>query len=215
MGCLSFERGDMKKIIITVITVMILTAVTAGFAEAKEKARYGIKVGINFANLSGDFEEEFWESEARKAPVVGGYAVIKLTDFLFVQPEILLSYKGAKTADERYTDEISLSYVDIPVFLKASIRAHKSISPNIFCGPAVNLLTASEYQAGKVNVEIEDETMNFDVSAIFGAGVDIASGKGAFIFEGRYTIGFVSIDDRREPKDMRNRVFTIMGGYTF
>lgn len=205
----------MKKIVISMILATAFLVFVASHAAAKEKARYGIKVGINFANLSGDIEEEFWESEARKTLVLGGYAIVKLNDFLSVQPEILLSYKGTKEDVGFNADEISLSYIDIPVFLKISILRDKNIRPNLFFGPAPNLLTGSDYKAGKISVELDDVTANFDISAIIGVGVDIVSGKGAFIFEGRYTIGFESIDDRRQPKDIRNRVFTIMTGYTF
>jgi len=201
--------------IIPFLLMLVLTAMLACGAAAAEKARYGIKVGVNFANLEGDFQEEFWESKARVAPVIGGYAIVKLNEILYAQPEILLSYKGAKTAEEQYRDEIRLSYIDIPVFLKAVFPLHASLRPNLFVGPAVNLLTGSEYHSGKLNWEIEDETTNFDVSVIFGAGLDITNGKGAFVIEGRYTIGFESVDDRREPKDMRNRVFSLLGGYTF
>jgi hypothetical protein len=205
----------MKNIILSFVLVVAMIAIAADAASAAEKARYGLKVGLNFANLTGDFEQEFWASKARIAPVIGGYAVIKLKDYMFVQPEILLSYKGAKIAEEKYRDEISLSYIDIPIFLKFSIPTSIGLRPNLFFGPAANLLTGSEYISGKFKYELEDESSNFDVSAIIGVGVDIASGKGVFVFEGRYTIGFITIDDRRPPSDIFNRVFTVMTGYTF
>jgi len=209
--CNEFVKNAARVIPWVVVVGLALSAV----ASAQSGTRYGLKIGITMANVTDEIEEIYGETETRYGVTLGGYASIPFFGPVYIQPEFLISQRGANSA-EGVDDGVKLSYIDIPLLLNVKLADRYLIRPGFYVGPAINLLTGSEIEFGEVSVDIGEDVTNFDFSMIFGVGVDIRHGEGAFTFEGRYTVGFESIDDRRgEPADIRNRSVSIMVGYLF
>jgi hypothetical protein len=194
---------------VILVSLLVITAPVSGAS----KARYGLRIGINFATLHGDTEEVYGKAASKQGLCIGGHAEIDLNDFLFVQSEFLYDNKGAKSA-ENPAERVNLSYLTFPVLLKLKTPGDPVIRPSILFGLAANLLMNAEAQGENIDIDIKDLTTKIDGSLIFGVGLDIKGGTGHFVIEARYTMGLQTIDDQGDY-DIRNRVFSILGGYTF
>lgn len=193
--------------------VIIFLALLACQASGASRARYGLRIGINFATLRGDAEEIYVKADVKQGLCIGGHAEIPLNSFLFVQPEMLYDNKGAKSS-ENPSEKVNLSYLNIPVLLKVKIPGDIPVRPLVLVGVAPNLLLSAKAKWGGPDIDVMDLTTKFDGSLIFGTGCDIKGGTGHFVIEARYAVGFLTLDIK-ENYDIRNRVFSIIGGYTF
>lgn len=205
-----------RNFIAAFITIIFILSFSSA-SWAGGESEYGFKVGVGSANLSGDVEEFVGKSDSKAVLSVGLFATGKIFGSFYIQPEILYSQKGAKT-DDVFDVEVDLSYIEIPLLVKYRLDNMKSFRPNIFAGPAVNLLIGSKLDS----YDAMDETMKFDASLEFGGGVDILTSSGYFLLELRYSMGFISVEDTdwdisefSNELDVTNRVLMIYAGYSF
>lgn len=160
----------MKKIILCAIAIMAF-----GFANA-QKARFGVKGGLNIATIGGAND-----ANALVGFQLGGFAEINVWKKLYIQPELLFSAQGAKFdgyyGERDYT--VNLNYINIPVVAKYYITKQFSVE----AGPQLGFLVSSE------NIENEKSV---DVGFNLGAGYNFTDN---FSVGARYTIGLTSVYD--------------------
>ncbi len=126
----------------------------------------GIKLGFNAADQTGSDHfflatiEPGGEKKPRLGFCLGGFITYQLTDWLALQPELLLSVKGAKFTEEgsdliataAYDSIITwdnqetwkLTYIEIPLLMKFTVPTSSNIKPNIIMGPAVGIKVGSK-----------------------------------------------------------------------
>lgn len=102
----------MKKILLTALVALSAFAVKA----QDEKFRFGEKIGVNLADLSGDLTE----SKAKTGFHVGLVFEYQFTENLSLQPEVIFSTQGNKEDyidfdGVHYNGKTKLSYFNIPV----------------------------------------------------------------------------------------------------
>jgi hypothetical protein len=118
----------------------------------KEKENYGIKAGINFAELWGD--DALPESDRKVGYSLGAYASFLLSKELKIQPEVIWSLQGEKSEESgRY----KISYVNIPVMIKW-------IDGDFYyeLGPQLGLLTINTAKSVPEELKLENfETFDF------------------------------------------------------
>uniref|UniRef100_UPI004047F2C1 porin family protein n=1 Tax=Roseivirga sp. TaxID=1964215 RepID=UPI004047F2C1 len=188
----------MKKrsnfLLLIVILVLCLTNTAHLFAQekeiAKQGAEYGIKAGINFAELWG--KDALPESDRKVGYSFGGYASYKISKGLKLQPEVIWSLQGENSKDSgRY----KISYVNIPVMLK-----WKQGKFYYELGPQLGLLTINTAKSVPNELKLENfETFDFTVNA--GIGYNLAEDWTIGI---RYCQGITNISSGR---DLKNSVF--------
>lgn len=196
----------MKKALF-VVAVMLLSISTVSVAQVK----FGVKAGVNFANVSGDDMDDM---DSRIAPLFGGFANIGLTDKLAFQPELLYSMKGAKESGSMdgmdYDATVKLSYIDVPLMLKYNISG----GLNIQAGPQLGLLMSADYEmeAGgeSESMDIKDELKGMDLGFNLGAGYDF----GSLGVDVRYNLGLSNIADS-DDGDIKNNAIQIGVSYAF
>lgn len=206
----SVSRASVKAIAVAALFLSLTSIV-----NAEDHTRYGLKIGMTVSNVTDRVEEVYGPTDSRYGFTIGGSALIPWLDFLYVQPEFLYSTRGAKSAEYESRTGLLLQYIDIPVLLKLMVPERKPVRPFVYAGGAMDLLTGADIQFGNISVNATDDVTKFDFSVVLGGGFDIKGGTGAFSIEGRYMIGMGTIDDRRHPADIRNRSFSIIGGYVF
>lgn len=172
----------MKKTLL-VLSLIILTVLGA---EA-QKARVGLKAGANFANV-----DAAGDPESKTGFHFGLYAELGAGGFS-IMPELLFSTKGAKDFD--------LTYIEVPVLLKKSFA--KVL--NFHVGPQFGFLTKAEADG----VDFKDFMKGTDVSAVFGAGLDLPGGLTA---GARYVLGLTAIEDFGSVS-IKNKTFQVYVGY--
>ncbi len=105
----SFQRQTRPLI----AALLFLSLAFQGFAQDSDKTQYGIKAGINFAELIGD--DAIPESDRKEGYSIGGYMNFKLSKTLKLQPEVIWSLQGEES---KSNGRFKLSYINIPVMLK-------------------------------------------------------------------------------------------------
>ena len=202
----------MKKIILTVAAVFAF-----GFANAQE-TKFGVKGGLNVANLSGDIED----NSSKVGFHVGGFVEIKVSDKFSVQPELLFSTQGAKFEESgsgfSYESKYNLSYLNIPVMAKYYAADKFSLE----LGPQIGFLTSAkdDYTATESGVtvsgneDIKDIFESVDFGLNFGAGYDFTENLSVGL---RYNLGLSNIAKTEAGDDtkVQNTVFSVSLGYKF
>lgn len=195
----------MKKIILSAVAVMAF-----GFASAQE-VKYGAKVALNVASLTGDVEN----ASSYIGFQIGGFAEFKLSEKFAIQPELMYSAQGGKESFEEDGLDMDgthkLGYINIPVMAKYYVAKSFSLE----AGPQIGFLTSAKakLEAGGESVEVDtkDSYSSIDFGVNFGAGYDFTEKISAGL---RYNLGLANIADI-EGYDVKNGVFSVSVGYKF
>lgn len=179
----------MKRIFVIVLVFM-------SYGMHSQGIDFGIKVGVNFSTLSDAAQFE------NKAGFVGGLSAgINLNDKWGIRADALYSKQGAKIDD----GDFDLSYLNFPIIIKRRLfsKLHLQVGPQ-FGFQLNNKTIIPDFN----NID----TKKFDLSGIIGLGVDVPFG---IRLEGRYVFGLSDVSDIQGFDNGKNRVFTLLLGYSF
>lgn len=162
------------------------------FAFSGQAQSYGIKGGVNFANLSGSDADG---ADGITGLHLGVIAEFKIFENLALQPELVYSAQGANVNEVDY----KLGYLTLPVMAKFYLNDKLSIH----AGPQFGILISE-------NDEIKEADNNSTDFGISG-GIEYNIIGGLFA-QARYNNGLSEITDNAEIK---NTVFQLSIGYLF
>jgi hypothetical protein len=197
--------------ILTAIFAFVATPVFAQGVTA------GVKVGVNFANISTDTDDseidEVDDSGQRIGFAAGGFVDVPLTEQFSFQPEILFTQKGASEefAGVEFTN--TLTQVQVPLLFKAKF-AGETVRPFVVFGPAFGFTAKSELEVDgdddidDETVDIDDITESVEFSLVIGGGIQF----GPASVELRYDHGLNDIDTR-DLIDAKTRTFSVLFGF--
>lgn len=144
-----------------VLCLALLNAVPLRAQEtsAAAEVHYGIKAGVNFAELWGN--DALPESDRKVGYSVGAYAAFKVSKVLKLQPEMIWSLQGEQSEENgRY----KISYINVPLMLKW--REGKFYTE---LGPQLGFLTVNTSKSVPDNLRLENvETIDFSINAGLG-----------------------------------------------
>jgi hypothetical protein len=175
---------------------------------------FGVKGGMNFANMSVD-PAELQDDDSLKSYAVGAWWGVPVNRRLTIRTEALYSVKGdAETADG-YTTSTRMSYLDVPVLAKVGFLHDASARPSLFLGPLVALnLTANsklEGDGGDLDMDVKDQVRTLDFGLVVGGGVDFTVGEHTYGLELRYARGLGNAVEDAANGTARNDVIAVMG----
>lgn len=179
-------------IVFSLVNSIQLFAQEGEVLKDKKKEQYGLKAGINFAELWG--EDALPQSDRKVGYSFGIYGAFKISKEWKIQPEVIWSLQGENS---KSSGRYKISYVNIPIMLK-----WKSNNFYTEIGPQLGLLTINTAQSVPEELRLKNfETFDFSVNA----------GLGYEVFEGwsiglRYIQGVTNIV---KGKDLRNSVIYI------
>lgn len=176
----------MKKLSIIIVLLLFFLNSQAQFL------RFGIKAGVNFADLEG---ATF--TKMKTGYHFGGLVEIKLMENLSIQPELLYSLQGADS-DVDGLDDIDYNYITVPIMAKFYIITDRL---SLEAGPQFAFLIND-------NVDLEDPN-TFDFAIDGGASLYITKG---FFTQARYVLG---LTDTSKNASITNRVVQLSLGYRF
>jgi hypothetical protein len=184
----------MKRIIISAVMLLLIKGAFAQHVE------YGIKGGVNFANLSNDAADT--KADTKTGFHLGGLAHIHLTRAFAIQPEIVYSTQGAEYGN----DKLKLNYINVPVLAQYMFGNGFRVQT----GPQLGILTTSEWKSGHSETDVDDFS-NADFSWSFGAGYLGRKGLG---IDARYNLGLTDVT-KNKTTDFQNRVWQVGLFYQF
>jgi len=152
-----------------------------------DKTKYGLKAGINFAELFG--EDAIPESDRKVGYSFGAYASFKIAKDLKLQPEVIWSLQGEKSENKGRYD---ISYINIPVMLKwTEGRFYTEL------GPQLGLLTINTSKSVPEEIQLSNFEI-FDFSINVGLGYEVFEDLSLGI---RYMQGLTNLVQDRNLKN--------------
>lgn len=194
------KKGFNIRLLILIV-VLCLTNIAHLFAQGKEGdkqvAAYGIKTGINFAELWG--KDALPESDRKVGYSFGVYASYKISNGFSLQPEVIWSLQGESSENSgRY----KISYINIPIMLKWSEGKFY-----YEFGPQLGVLTINTSKSVPDELKLKNvETFDFSVNA--GLGYKLAEDWAIGL---RYSQGLTNI---AKGRDLKNSVFYLGLAYS-
>ena len=125
----------MKKLIAAVICVItvLATAVQPSFAQ-DNAMQFGVKVGLNLANVSIDPDPEGFSFDEVTKFGAGGIMLYPLSEVLDLQVEAMYLLKGTKAEFDIFGTvfelELNLAYLSVPVMVRYNLGS-EATSPYI------------------------------------------------------------------------------------
>jgi len=185
----------------------------ASTLEARPERLFGFKAGFNSGQLratedAGDYDVENFRVNRGSAGIAANFG---LNRFLSFQPELLFFVKGGKYRVGvpvgvpgiaiNVTDTRSLTYLEIPMLLKATLPLKFALKPTFLAGPSVGVnlggrlknrieIVVPGYQFAWYNKEgIRDQVKDIELSLVVGGGFDIDLPKGKLVVDQRFFFG--------------------------
>lgn len=190
----------MKKLILS----LGLLAGVASAAQAQE-ARFGVKAGVNLANVTGS---DIGSKKNLVGLAAGVMADFSFSDLISLHPEVLYSQKGVKFESGSNTAQVRTSYIDVPLLLRV-----KADGLFFEAGPQVGFLASQKVESNGTTVSTStDGTRKVDVGYIAGVGYQLPQGLELGL---RYNGGISDLSDPSNSSKNRNSVFQFQVGYLF
>jgi hypothetical protein len=216
------------------LLVAALIAGVASGAAAQEPIKFGVRAGLNFDNQTESRGGSSSTSLGSKAGFhLGGIADIPLASFaaslpewLYVQPGLYLTTKGAKDSQSSsgYSAEYtrSLYYLEVPIRALAKFPITDDIKVGVNFGPAIGVALSGkdkqEMTSGGVTTPSSGNTFKkgnnmgrFHFGLDFGAGVYYRQ----FYLGLNYDLGLSNMYTGSGNYSLKNRTFSISIGYSF
>ena len=217
------------KQLVAVLAITVVTFV-GGTASAQQqqtsaerglRAKFGLKAGLNLANL---YVDEVQDENFKVGFNAGMYAKLPVTRGLSIQPELIYSNKGAKLTYDNVLFggegeyRFNLHYVELPVM--AVINVVQNF--NIHAGPYVSYLAGANITRlnddNEVNEVTDLKADNFnriDYGLAGGVGLDFQN----LTIGARYNYGLREIGESglsgRITKNSKNSVINLFLGFAF
>ena len=178
----------------SVFVITLISMASASYAQTttptntvtnQPAVQFGLKAGVNLANLKTDFYDD---SKARTSFYAGGLAHIHLNEHLALQPELVYSMQGFEytiTSGNNVTGKID--YINFPVMFQ-----YMNSGVRIETGPQLGFLVNSQYvYSDGRDDDVEDRFKTTDFSWAFGVGYLSQHGIG---INARYNLGISNIN---------------------
>lgn len=200
---------------ITAGTIMLLT-ITANAQEADNtrsmSPSFGIKGGVNFANVNGS---DFDNTDSRTSFHAGVLGEFPLAQMVSLQVEALYSGQGFEYTVPVVNRklEYQLDYINVPILAKVYLFKGFSLE----AGPQLNFLVNEEIDSnptGNDGDTTTDSAKDFDFG--FAGGLTFQTDMGLFA-SARYTQGVTDIlkNSNSNESKMTNSVFQVGLGFKF
>ncbi|HYG49419.1 MAG TPA: outer membrane beta-barrel protein, partial [Flavobacteriales bacterium] len=134
------------KILFYVLLTMIVYGMN-GF-KAKAQIALGVKGGSIFSTFQGNDANQ---NNTLQALTVGAFVNFGGT-ILSLQPEVLLTQKGATNVNETYNvrEDFKINYVEIPLLFKFGLQL-PGIYPHAYIGPYYAHALSQTYSVSDIN----------------------------------------------------------------
>ena len=146
----------------------------------------GIKAGVNFANQ--DITDI--TTESKTGFHFGAFFEIRASDKVTVQPEVLFSTHGSNITINNVSEQVDLSYLNIPLLLKFKFLGIF----NAHLGPQFGILSNAEYDGQDINQQLK----SLDLALIGGAGINLPMG---LVGGARYVYGLTNYNESFDPSN--------------
>lgn len=202
---------------------ILLTAVMLCSVE-EARAQFGFSAGPKGGMAISSFKGADAENIDERSSWFGGvFLNFQLGEMFALQPEFLLTQRGADYTSNNTRNSLSINYFEVPVLAKIRFPlANEVIFPHLLVGPNFGFRTDMDFssrdtQSG-VNLAADaDGIRDTDIGGLVGAGIDIQTrGNGVFFtIDGRYGWSFQDLADDDNMIALRHAGWQFAAGVGF
>ena len=195
------------KRLIALATPMLLALLPTGTVQAQISV--GLRGGLSYSELSG----EQINTDSKTGFMGGVYAGVKISNNWVIMPEVSYIQKGAKVegadigtgAPLTVTTDIDYVELLLPIGINFSVES-ESLQPRLYAGPTLGFALSCEVKpdTDEPPSDCKDDIKSSDYGIVFGFGVELGSGLGAFLADLRYDYGIADINDTGDDITTRN-----------
>ena len=192
----------MKKILMTVAFAAL------AIAGANAQTKFGVRAGLNLADVAVKSEDVKVESKIRPSFYVGGLAEFAFNDVVLMDAGLTYSNQGAKAKEG---DRADIQHaLNLPVCFKYDFAGFRP-KAGLYAG----YILSQQTKAGdKVTTVDKDLYNHFDYGIGLGAEYNLPN-NGLF-FEASYNWGLANLQKNGDSKNYaNNRVIQVGVGYKF
>ena len=211
----------MKKFLMAIVAVLFAAPSFAqissgGFSLDQSTVYYGMRMGLNVSNLTGDTKDYSGAKAGLNLAAVLGLRVSDSTP-IFIESGLYYTQRGAKKNKNTFAN---LNYLEVPFLLKYGIQATDEIAVLPFIGPTFGIGLAGKMMAG----DGEDKENSFGSNKFKRADVGMKIGCGAeynkLYLEMGYQFGLSNIADWKiegtnDDASIHNGAFFVNLGVNF
>jgi hypothetical protein len=203
-------------------TKFILTGLLLALA-ATANAQFGLAIGPKAGVTISTFRGSDLDNIDNRISWLGGlFLNAQISPMVTLQPEIILTRRGAEFMNNNVRRNLRVNYFEVPVLAKIRLPIGDVVFPHVMLGPNFSFRTNLDYSsydtdAGTTITTNEADIRKSDVGAIVGAGIDIQTrGSGVFFtIDGRYGFGFNNINRVDDTIELRNAGWYFSAGIGF
>ena len=199
--------------------VTSLVALTLAHTARAQPLHYGLRGGVNLANIRGDFADLI-NPDMKPGVAVGGFATVALAPMLALEMDALYVQKGFKvtgTAAGQSGDVVGVSdvrlelqYIDVPLVAKLSLPSWGGVSPYLVAGPSLGFGLSAKQKGFGATVDLSG-LKDVILGGTAGGGVKLGAGPVAFGIEARYQTDFSDLWDIDDNAESINSGVAITG----
>ena len=192
----------MKRIKIAFLLFFFLSAKLI----AGEFSGWGLKLGYNSSIFTGeDIPGKGVSSQPGLA--IGCFICYEFDPMFSIQQEVLFTTKGSKinTIGDIYLSN-TFVYLELPFLVKATFLPECWLKPNIYAGPAVDILITAFNDRYFL-----DDIRSFDLGFVIGIGFEVWRVS----FDFRLTKGLINFDESAEDINLKNQTISAFIEYGF
>jgi hypothetical protein len=178
---------------------ILFIGLSLSLAIVHAQAKYGIKGGLNIANIGGSDIED---NKAKLGFHLGGYVDIPIQSNFSVQPELLYSAQGCGFDLEGDDAKWNMGYLLIPVMAKYTFSSGVSLES----GPQLGFLLSAKEKYDGDNDNIKDSFKGTSFFWNFGLGYQPPTKNWGV--NGRFNLGLSRLDEDGDAQ-IFHRVFQI------
>lgn len=205
------------------ISLLICAAMLPATGSAQSdtpRLAFGITGSMNLATMAGS---DVTDASNRVAYAGGVFMRVSFNSNWALQPELLYVGKGVKLTDYTVSPAVEatveMSYVELPILLRATATPTANIHPYIELGGALAAKSDCKVTGKSAGVsvsmscaDIGGEVQTFDAGAVGGLGLEFPMDTHAFSIGVRYTYGLI---DPGSEADAKHRNLQFMAGFRF
>lgn len=206
------------------IHVLTRNVVIAGFlslhllslsTSAQRALAFGGKLGVGITSVQAPNSTD---RLSRTAALGGVFLNVQLAPAFALQPEALLSQRGATYTKDGTRTTLKLTYFEVPVLAKFRIPVRDRFFPHFLIGPDFAFNTSSRYttvdtQTGRTYSYNNGSITSTNVIGVIGGGFDIQVKHFFFTTDARYGYGFNDVG--KDAFSVRNIGWSFSAGIGF
>ena len=192
----------MKKILMTVA----FAALTIAGANAQTK--FGVRAGLNLADVASKTNDKKDETKIRPAFYVGGLAEFAFNDVVLMDAGLTYSNQGNKPKEG---DAATIQHaLNLPIWFKYDFTGFRP-KAGLYAG----YILSEQARLGDKTTTVDKDAYNhFDYG--IGLGVEYNLPNNGLFFEASYNWGLANLDKNGDSKNYtNNRVIQVGVGYKF